>query len=200
MNARGFTLIELLVAVAILVTMTALAYGGLNTMIAQYHNADAEIERLGAVQRTMLLLSSDMRQVQPRPIREQYHGDRAPAFTGGPGAEYAVELTRGGWSNPARHRRATLQRAAWRLYGNRIERVHWQMLDRAQQQQPVVTPLLDGVERFEWRFMDSAREWHDAWPPAAAQLAPEALPRAAELSLVLENGDEIRRLFVLRAD
>lgn len=199
MNARGFTLIELLVAVAILVTMTALAYGGLNTMISQYHDADARIERLGSMQRTMMLLSNDLLQLQPRSVREEFHGDRTHAVLGGPDHEFALELTRGGWSNPARHRRATLQRAAWRLRDGRIERVHWQVLDRAQQAQAVVTPLLDEVVRFEWRFMDRAREWHDAWPPVGAQQSPDELPRAAELTILLENGDEIRRLFALSA-
>jgi type II secretion system protein J len=64
----------------------------------------------------------------------------------------------------------------------------------------VVSPLLDGVESFEWRFMGRDREWHDTWPPlTTAQMPPDELPRAAEVVITLDGGAEIRRVFFLDA-
>jgi general secretion pathway protein J len=190
-------LIEVVVSVAILATVAALAYGGLNGLIRQYEMAGHHADRMATLQRTMTLLSQDLLQVQPRPIREAFHGDPVAAFVAGPTHEYAIEFTRGGWNNPGQNARSTLQRAAWRLDGDRLERLHWTVLDRAPGTEPVVTPVMGGVTRLEWHFLDESDEWHDAWPAVAAP-DPTGLtiPAAVELLLELEDGTRIERVLL----
>ena len=199
-RARGFTLIELLVAMTVLAVMAAIAYGGLNNIIRQYQQTEDEVARMVALQRTLVMLSNDLHQLQPRSVREPFHGDPEGAFVAAESADYQVVFTRGGWSNPAGRRRATLQRVAWRLNPDegRIERAHWQLLDRAQDALPVITPLADSVDELRWRFMDAAGEWQEFWPPAdAPAAAPAVLPRGVEVTLLLEDGTEIVRVFAL---
>lgn len=195
-RAHGFTLIEVVVAIAILATVAALAYGGLNGLIRQYEDSADHAEGMAERQRTMILLAQDLFQLQPRPVREAFHGDRTGAFIGGPTHEYAMEFTRGGWSNPAQRSRSTLQRVAWRHDGERLERLHWTVLDRAPGSIPVVTPVADGITRVAWRFLDAAGEWHDAWPPVAVpEPSGTLMPDAVELTLEFEDGTRIERVF-----
>ena len=106
MRARGFTLIELLVAMTVLAVMAAIAYGGLNNIIRQYQQTEDEVARMVALQRTLVMLSNDLHQLQPRSVREPFHGDPEGAFVAAESADYQVVFTRGGWSNPAGRRRA----------------------------------------------------------------------------------------------
>ncbi len=187
---RGFTLLELVVAVAILAVMAAIAYGGLNTLIAQYESTADTARRTAELHRTMGMLAQDLYQVQPRPVRDAFHGDPLPEFVAGPTHDDVTEFTRGGWSNPALRGRASLQRVAWRLRDGTLERLHWTVLDRAPGAEPVVTPMLGGVVRLEWRFMDDAEEWRDIWPPPGIT----GRPRAVEVALVFEDGTGLSRV------
>lgn len=199
-RARGFTLLEMVIAVAMLAVVAAVAYASLNGMIRQHELATAHSTRTATLQRTMTLIAHDLLQVQPRAVREPFHGDREAAFLAAPERDGTVEWTRGGWANPAGHRRGTLQRVAWRLEDGALERLHWSVVDRGPMVEPVVTPLLEGVAGMDWRFLDHAGDWHDFWPPANdPDLHPDRLPRAVEFTLRLDDGDEFRRRFDLHA-
>jgi general secretion pathway protein J len=195
-RARGFTLIELLIAMTVLAVMAALAYGGLNGLIRQYQQTDEQVARMVALQRTLVMLGNDLLQVQPRSVREPFQGDREGALVADDVADFPLAFTRGGWSNPAQRRRATLQRVGWRLHDGQVERAHWQLVDRAQGAEPVITPLVDGVETLSWRFRARDGQWLELWPPAEQEnVAPSSLPTAVEVTLVLETGDEVLRVF-----
>ena len=197
-RTHGFTLIELLIAMTVLAVMAALAYGGLNGLIRQFQQTDEQVTRLVALQRTFVMLGNDLLQVQPRSVREEFHGDRAGALIADDVAEFQLVFTRGGWSNPAQRRRATLQRVGWRLHEGRIERAHWQLVDRAQGDVPVITPLVEGVETLSWRFRTRDGQWLELWPPAEQeQISPSSLPVAVEVTLELETGEKIQRVFAL---
>ncbi len=197
---RGFTLLELLVAIALFAVVSTIAYAGLNALIRQYEQSDAQVARTAAMQRAFALLASDLVQVQPRSVREEYHGERTPALIAGPRYPHALEFTRGGWSNPAGHRRTTQQRVAWRLQDDRLERLHWQVLDRAPLAEAVATPLLQGITRLDLRFLDAQGDWQDSWPSIRQfDPDPDTLPIAIEVSLQLDNGDTLTRVFATGA-
>lgn len=192
----GFTLLELVIAIGLMVVLAAVAYGSLNGMIRQYEQAARHADEAGALLRTMTMLSNDLIQIQPRSAREPFHGDREPALSAMPGRYGLVEWTRGGWANPAGHRRSTLQRVAWRVEGGTLERLHWWMVDRAPGAEPVVTPLLDDVESVQWRFLDDTGDWHESWPPLNEAIpAPDRLPHGFEVTIRMQDGTVFRRVF-----
>lgn len=197
---RGFTLIELLVASAIFAVVATLAYGGLIAVIQQYDGTRTAQQRLQEIRRAVTLLERDLFQVADRPVREAYQGDTQPALRGGTNEMLPIEFTRSGWRNPANLPRATLQRVAWQRDGDTLYRLHWQMLDPAQDGEPVRLEVLDQVERFMVRFLDETGQWHEQWPPidiqmaTGEQLAGAPLPVAIEFVIEIEDAGRIRRL------
>jgi type II secretion system protein J len=70
------------------------------------------------------------------------------------------------------------------------------VLDATLATPPVKRELLDRVERVEIRYLTSGREWIAEWPQSgnAADLGFYARPLAVEITLVLADYGEIKRL------
>ena len=91
-------------------------------------------ERLGELQRAMQLMQRDVLEIAPRSVRDEM-GDALPAMR--IGTDVALELTRSGWSNPLGQRRSELQRVAYVARDDTLYRYYWNVLDRAEDTQPV---------------------------------------------------------------
>lgn len=196
----GFTLLELLVALSIFALLAAMAYGGLNIVLRERQATEQQAARLAQLQMTFLWLGRDLEQIVNRSIRDEY-GDRQPALRGVEFGRYRLELTRGGWRNPAGRARSNLQRMAYGLQDGELVRTYWNVLDRAQDSQPVETVLLDGVDKLELRFLDDKKQWRDTWPTTTAdsESAGDKMPLAIEVSLETEAEGRITRLFRVSA-
>ena len=112
------------------------------------------------------------------------------------GGDFAIELTHGGWTNPAGLPRSTLQRSAYRLEDDELVRYHWTVLDRTFGNEPVATVLLDDVESLLFRFYNENGESTDVWPPqtVVGPSGDRLRPRAVEIVLSLRDEGEIIRL------
>src|SRR5690606_33916588 len=163
--ARGFTLLEILVAMAIFAVVSVLAYGGLASISRQFEVTSDAQARLQEIRRGVALIERDLMQFVNRPVRDAFQGELLPPLRGGVDVDIPLELTRAGWRNPTGMPRPTLQRVAWQRIDDRLERLHWIVLDRAQDAQPVRLEVLDGVTGFELRFLDASGEWQEQWPP-----------------------------------
>ena len=139
-------------------------------------------------------LSTDFKQLQPRPIREELGEGWRPALLADGRELQAVELSRGGWPNPLGRPRPTLQRVAYRLEEGTLIRSYWPVMDRLLEEAPVETELVDGVSEFRLRFLRDDGEWIDQWPAPDRVADPRLLPRAVEMVLDLEDWGEIIRL------
>jgi len=192
-RGNGFTLIEVLVAMAIFGVLSMLAYSTLGQTLANSEMLTERMDRLQAVQRTVRFLSNDFVQAAPRPVRLELGDSMGPAVFTSLGGEFALELTHGGWGNPAGLPRGTLQRSAYRLEDDELVRYHWNVLDRTFANEPVANILLDNVESLLFRYLGADGEWSEIWPPQA-QPSIRARPRAVEIVLTLADEGEIRRL------
>ena len=195
-RAAGFTLLELLVAMAIFAVVAALAYGGLMQVLNQREMAQAQTERWREVQLAIRTVTRDLQQLHPRPVRDELGDRHEPAVLARPGGEYALEVTRGGWTNPGGQPRSTLQRVAYRVEDGELLRVYWPVLDRTPGTAPVIAALLTGVDRLDLRLMDWQGEWHTQWPPAGndPQASLQVMPRAVEFAVELDDMGRIWRL------
>ena len=195
-NIRAFTLIEVLVSLAIFSIMAALAYGALGQTLDSAELLNDRMDRLQAIQRTMRLLSEDLQQLSPRPIRDELGDGFAPALDTDFQSGFALELTHGGWSNPIVLPRSTLQRSAYRIEEDELIRYHWMVLDRTLANEPVSVALLDGVDSILFRFLQTNGEWTEQWPPSnrPGALGRMLRPRAVEIILTLAAEGDISRL------
>ena len=192
-RSSGFTLIEVLVAMAIFGVLSMLAYMTLGQTLANAEMLTERMDRLQAVQRTVRFLSNDLLQAAPRPVRLELGDSMGAAVLTSLSGEFALELTHGGWGNPAGLPRGTQQRSAYRLEDDELVRYHWNVLDRTFANQPVANILLDDVESLLFRFLAADGEWSEVWPPVA-QPNVRSRPRAVEIVLTLADEGEIRRL------
>lgn len=210
---RGFTLLEMLVATAVFAVVAVMAYGGLNAIIRQTDQTEMAQSRLADIRRAMTLLENDIAAVEGRSIREAVGGQYLPALQGGVGGFLNVELTRGGWRNPAGLPRSTLQRVGWNVEGDELIRLSWLTLDQAQDATPQRVVVLDQVRSLQLRYLDSDNEWQDQWPSLEPVADPgadpgasgnvlyieERLPIAIEITLDLEDQGRFRRLIEVGA-
>jgi general secretion pathway protein J len=196
LSGKGFTLIEVLVALAVFGVMSMLAYAALGQTLSNADYLTDRMDRLQSIQRTVRYLSTDLFQAVPRPVRTELGDSFSPALQTTLSSEFALELTHGGWGNPAGLPRGTLQRVAYRLEEDELVRYHWNVLDRTYANEPIATVLLDNVEGLYFRYYQGSGELSEIWPPLAQQgaAALRSRPRAVEIVLTTADQGEIRRL------
>lgn len=190
---RGFTLIEVLVALAVFGVMWVLSYAVLGATLGNVDYLGERMDRLQSVQRAVRYLSNDLLQAAPRPVRDEIGDSFVPAVYTDFGSEFALQVTHGGWNNPAGLPRGTMQRVAYRLEEDELVRYYWTVLDRTYSNEPIATVLLDNVESLYFRYYDSSGEPSEVWPPQG-QPALRTRPRAVEIVLTLPDEGEITRL------
>ncbi len=195
--SSGFTLIEVLVALAIFGIMTVLAYQALGQSLANVELLTERMDRLQGIQRTMSLLGRDLMQASPRPVRDLLGDGRIPSIRTSLNTEFALEVTHGGWPNPAGLPRGTLQRVAWRIEDGKLLRYHWTVLDPTLANVPVITQLIEDVDGILFRYRTHGGEWTEQWPPQQVQgaVAERIRPQVVEVVLTLPDEGEIRRFF-----
>jgi len=180
---EGFTLLELLVALAIFGLLAAMSYSGLQAVLEQQSYTEQAAARLGELQKLYLVMQRDIEQIVPRTVRDEF-GDAQQPLVGGD----ALQLTRGGWRNPAGRQRSTLQRVGYAFDDEQLVRYSWSVLDRAQDSEPLEQPLIEDVERMGLRYLGGNDEWQEQWPDAVAAIDADpadtpALPKAVEVTI-----------------
>jgi len=200
---RGFTLIELAVAVFITAILFAIGYGAVNQAVKNREALEQQQERLLAVQTTIRTIAQDVNQLALRPIRDPSGNDWLPVLVAsGSNQQRLLELTRGGWANPAGVQRPALQRVVYLFEENTLRREYWPVLDPLLSTEPIKKDLCTGVKSVTFRYMDVGRQWRDTWPPATAvantpgnaQINLRHRPVAVEVTLELTDWGKIVRV------
>ncbi len=193
---HGFTLLEILVVVVILSVMGLMCFRAVRDARQQAEIAASHMDRLREVQRAVHLLTTDLRLLAPRPVRESIGDGYRAALLRDPNAVNLLELSRAGWPNGAGTPRGTVQRVLYRVEERKLLREHWNVTDATLATPPVKRELLGGVERIELRYLNAGREWDTQWPPlgGTGDRAFRLRPLAVEITLVLEDYGELKRL------
>ena len=208
---KGFTLLEVLLAIGITAMIGLGSWQILNSAIGASDSTQTRLAELHALQKTMLIISRDLRQVVTRSIRDGY-GDYQPALTT-KNEFYALEFSRTGWRNPMDDVRSNIQRVAYELNDKKLIRHYWNVLDRSQDSDPISKELLSEVNEISIRFVDKKGAWVDQWPASGnasssgnnstgtATPDPRAndneLPKALEISFDLQRFGKVKRLYDL---
>jgi len=195
-RTRGFTLIELLVAMAIVAVIGVLALTGLNTAISQQEIAENRAERWREIQLAMRMMVQDLSQVHPRATRDETGTGVRPSLVANSNQQFALEFSRGGWSNPTGFPRGSVLRVAYDMEEDTLVRFYWPVADRTLATPPGRMNLLTGVVNMQILFIDSNNEFSTEWPPAdtGGLVRDSFRPRAVEIQLELEDLGEIFRI------
>ena len=203
---RGFTLIEIIVALAITATVSVIAFAGLSSAIAARDSLIAEEARLRDLQRFFGLFGRDLRHLVGRPVTNEY-GEQEAALLAEENSLQRLALTRNAWDNFSGLPRSSLQRVSWWLDGTELHRGYWPVLDRASETPTLDALVLDDVLELEVRFLIAQAEvaeenqdvadddaWTVTWPTDGLPI--EALPRAVEVTVEIEDWGRATRLFL----
>ncbi|MCK6263314.1 type II secretion system minor pseudopilin GspJ [Vibrio sp. ZSDE26] len=201
-NARmksGFTLLEVLVAMAIFAALSVSAYQVVDQVRLSNAMSLERGERLKELQRSMVMMDSDFRQIATRQFRtngEQANGEEGVQLL--QWQDYLLEsdskgvlFTRLGWHNPQQQfPRGEIVKVGYRIKDDTLERVWWRYPDTPVGQQAVVTPLLHDVESFNLRFYYQG-SWVEEWS------IEQALPEAISVELELTDYGKITRVYLV---
>lgn len=195
-SKRGFTLLELLVAIAIFSVLSVMAYAGLDTVITTKKSTQQASDRIAEIQLVMMRITNDLRQAVPRKVRDEY-GSFIHAMELSKTDGTSMEWSRGGYRNPARLTRSHVQRVAYKLEQQKLTRVTWPVLDRAQDTESIQSVVLSDIESMEWRFLNNENEWVSAWPEEEEKAELYPLPKAVEFNVEIKSFGKIRRLILV---
>lgn len=193
-SEQGFTLIEVLVALLVMASLSLGAYQVLQGVMRNDEVMRDRSERLATLQRVFNVMERDFSQITERTTRD--NGETSTAvFTAAQfqlqSDDWSVAFVRNGWLNPSGQLpRSQLQRVAYRLRNNTLERLSYSYLDPAVGTEPTVTPLLDKVSAFRLRFYSSG-QWVSTWSK------PTTLPKGIEIQLTLDDYGDVRRVFLI---
>ncbi|PID33715.1 MAG: type II secretion system protein GspJ [Thiotrichales bacterium] len=190
--SKGFTLLELLIAMSIFSLMSITAYAGLSNILTSNQVITEQEQKLKKLQRTMLFLEKDIRQIVARPRKTGYGADEvAPAFSYGLDSDGLLEFTKAGVANPLALAKSSLERVRYDLDEEKLIRNSWAYVDYIDLE-PVKMMLLDDVESFKLRLLAADNQWKANWSDQ------KKLPRAVELTLKHKYWGKIIRLFPIQ--
>ena len=201
-SPRGFTLIELLVAMSIVAIIGVIGLTGIRTVIDQQEIAAARAERWREIQFAMRIIVQDLSQVHPRVTRDEEGLSSRASFLADPTHQFALEFSRGGWTNPAGFPRGSVLRVAYDIDNDVLVRFYWPVVDRTLATPPVRNELLTGVSEMQVLYYDDDNTSSLDWPPISSggnNVFPTDRPRAVEFGLELEDLGRIWRLIEIKS-
>lgn len=188
----GFTLIELLIAMVIFSIMATLAYSGLRTVISTSSGIQRQIKQMESLQRSMMFIERDIRQLVARPINTDVDKKRS-AVELSAGGQTLIEFSRAGQPNPAGLTQSSLQRVGYLFEEDGLLiRQTWSLIDHLQDEEPIKMKLMSRLNKVEFRLLDENFKWQTNWGEDKKQF--EALPIAVEVTLDHKQWGIIRRL------
>jgi general secretion pathway protein J len=190
-SAAGFTLVELLVALAIFAILSGFAYRALTAMLDSREALVRDARKWRDTALFVGRVERDLSAVLARPAVGVSGAALAPVSStlgtvqGGDG----LALTRSG-SPLQRSVLSAPQRIAYRLQGDRVERLAWAGVDAAPREEPSAVTVLAPVRGLTFRFLDPrSNEWRRDWTGEGA-----LLPAAVEMTVELASGERVVRL------
>lgn len=199
-HTRGFTLLELLVAVFVSAVLLALGYAALNQVIARRADLQAEQRALDELRRSWTLLSLDVGQSVPRPVRDPTGTGYAAAVRVDSRDGALISLTRSAERSALGAERPALQRVEWRLEQGGLWRVGSLVLDGTLGASGQRRRVLAAVRAVRIRCLDADGLWHTSWPVAddsSGATTPgllRARPVAIEITLETDRFGTLTRL------
>jgi len=178
--------------------MSAMAFRGIGALLDTRTHLTEDNEKWRSLALFFARFEADLDAAVLRPTLDEYGASREPfraGFDPGGDADFSLSWTRLGLPGQSGVL-ASVQRVAYRLRGHKVEQLVWTAPDQAPRSVPAVNPVLDHVATLDLRYLDlgtAGYSWQDRW----ASPAQKNLPRAVEMSLVMDSGERFVRTFAV---
>ena len=159
-KSRGFTLLEVLIAFFVFGIIGLISSQLLSQTLKSNENLTSHGTRLTNIHRAMQIIQRDLMQQTNRTVNDGLGDLEGPLVIKTDGT---IEFSRLGWRNPLALPRAETQRVGYLVEDGNLVRAYWQVLDRAQDSEPVLQTLLEDVERLEFYALDNFGNEHSFW-------------------------------------
>lgn len=198
---RGFTLIELLVALSIFAILSLMSYRALDSVFRTREHLKDETAKIRDVALLFARLDDDFANLLERRAHtaDGLMDDVIRLTAVRPTDDDAtLVFSRSGFAGGLGALSAP-QRVGYRHRDEKLELLIWPAIDNAPRSRAQSFVALAGVRTLQWRAMDTVGNWTDVWRSTnvADPNRPAAIPRALELRLTLNSGEEISRIFAL---
>lgn len=193
-KSKGFTLIEVLVSIAIFASLSVAAYQVVSQVQRSNLLSQERTARLNELQRTMVMMDNDFRQMALRRLRTEGEESANQLIYW---SDYLLDsdakgvmFARVGWHNPQQQfPRGEVTKVGYRIKGETLQRIWWRYPDTPAGQEAIVSPLLTQVEAFDLRFYDG-KQWQSDWDSS------DTLPKAVSVVLTLKDYGKITRTYL----
>ncbi|WP_028024305.1 type II secretion system minor pseudopilin GspJ [Enterovibrio calviensis] len=194
-RTRGFTLIEVLLALMIFATLSVAANQIFSNVIASDKQTQEVGDALKTLQRTLLIMDSDFRQMMARQYRDGGEEAQEALLEMGDDVNESesqgIRFVRGGWINPqALFPRGEVVKVGYRIQDDTLERVRWMYPDDSSAVDPAVMPVMEGVAEIKFEVLGS-ESWQSSWD------SPLEMPKAVRVTLDTERYGELTRVYLL---
>ncbi|MDD1796172.1 type II secretion system minor pseudopilin GspJ [Enterovibrio makurazakiensis] len=194
-RSRGFTLIEVLLALMIFATLSVAANQIFSNVIASDKQTEEVGNALKTLQRTLLIMDSDFRQMMARQYRDGGEEAQESLLELGDDVNESesqgIRFVRGGWINPqALFPRGEVVKVGYRIQDDTLERVRWMYPDDSSAVDPAVMPVMEGVTDIKFEVLGS-ESWQQSWD------TPLEMPKAVRVTLDTERYGELTRVYLL---
>jgi len=199
---KGFTLLEVMVAISIFAVIGLGCWQVLDNAITSDKRLNERAQHLQQLQRAMWVISRDINNIIDRAVRNANGYKEAPLTSLQAG--FGLQLTHGGWPNPAQTKRSELQRSAYSLEPNNdggydLIRTYWPSLDRAPETPAIQQHLLHHITYLEFEFIDQAGKTWFYWPLGNEKDADnQKIPAGIVIKIGTEDFGDIERVYALR--
>ncbi|MFD2165438.1 type II secretion system minor pseudopilin GspJ [Thalassotalea euphylliae] len=194
---KGFTLLEVLIAMAIFAVISLSSFTIFDTVFVSDEQSKIKTERLNELNRAFIVMERDFLQIARRtmrvngeaPLSGYMHLDDQGYFSETTG----LAFVRSGWTNPGMLLpRSDLQTVAYNMQDGVLNRLHYNFVDAVVGQEPMVRPLLTGIEDVKFEFY-MAGKW-------LKEIEGTDLPQAVAVILQTEDFGELRRQFLVASE
>ena len=185
-HAHGFTLLEVLLALLIMATLAVTGYRALSGMLEGEQRLAAERDRWRQLDLFFARFEHDLGHAVPRAYRIGQSAMPAMYLR-----DNMIAFARGTPGEPP-------QRIGYRAADGRIELLVWPQLDAPAANAPLAYPVAEGVDGWQIALANRAGQWVERWGDPGIQLEDPVQPRGARITLLLNDGTRIERVFALQ--
>lgn len=193
----GFTLLEVLIAIAIFSLVSLSSFTIFDSVLKGDATAKDRSERQNELQRAFLIIERDITQIARRSIRYEGEAPYAQYIQGASDSfeseDQAIAFARQGWTNPGLLLpRSDIQPVAYRLFEEKLERLHANFVDSVVGEEPKVRTLIKDVTSITFDYYDG-QKWQKTW-------SNNNLPLAIGIEVETKDYGIIRRQFLVPGD